>query len=209
MSNGKPQRRTDENGVVWIESPDRPRLRLLFGVALVAAMGAIGFWLSKPKPQPPPQPVAVEPPREVKPAPPAATPQPAPREPIERARRQVLEEHPLPPAEEPAPREVLVEQLPQGDGTDIDAYPRPGTKLLRAGIIVPDGYALPPGYLRHYQTTDDGEQLPPILMFHADVKPLGPDGQPVALPEDLVVPRGMAPPGMPVQWFEPPPPRRK
>ena len=33
---------------------------------------------------------------------------------------------------------------------------------------MPDDFELPEGYVRHYQTTDDGEQLPAILMFHPD-----------------------------------------
>jgi hypothetical protein len=79
----------------------------------------------------------------------------------------------------------------------IGVFPPAGTNPPKAGIIVPDGYQLPPGYVRHYQTTDDGKQLPPILMFHPDFHPVDDHGRPVPLPADRVVPPEMAPPGMP------------
>jgi hypothetical protein len=81
--------------------------------------------------------------------------------------------------------------------------------------MVPDDYELPPGYVRHYQTTDDGERLPPILMFHPDFQPVDDRGRPIPLPADRVVPPELAPPGMPrdvlavprteVPFVEPPP----
>ncbi len=92
-----------------------------------------------------------------------------------------------------------MEQLPRGDGTGIDAFPRPGTKPILRGLIVPDGFDLPPGYVRHTQATDDGQELPPILMFHPDYHPPG-----VTIPPDRIVPPELAPPGMPQQWLEVP-----
>ena len=88
--------------------------------------------------------------------------------------------------------------------TGLAVFPPPGTKPIKRGIIVPDGVELPPGYVRHYQTTDDGRQLPPILMFHPDYHPVDEDGNPIPLPEDRVVPQGMAPPGIPTQMLEVP-----
>ena len=85
----------------------------------------------------------------------------------------------------------------------IAAFPPPGTKPIKGGIIVPDGYVLPPGYVRHIQTTDDGEELPPILMFHPDFQPRDASGQPVPVPPDRIVPRELAPPGMPVKLLAP------
>ena len=32
----------------------------------------------------------------------------------------------------------------------------------------PEGYPLPDGYVRHYQATDDGQRIEPILMFAPD-----------------------------------------
>jgi hypothetical protein len=112
----------------------------------------------------------------------------------------------LPPAPPPEPEEdempleqheLHVTQLPPGDGTGIDAFPRPGTKPIQRGLIVPDGYELPPGFVRHHQTTDDGEQLPPILKFH-------PGHLPPGAPADRVVPPALAPRDMPQTWLEPP-----
>ncbi len=86
----------------------------------------------------------------------------------------------------------------------IAVFPPPGTKPIKRGIIVPENFELPPGYVRHYQTTDDGRMLPPILMFHPDYQPLDERGEPIPLPEDRVVPPEMAPPGMPVQTLDDP-----
>ncbi len=202
---------TDADGVVWIEDPAWRRLRPLLGVAAVVLLGIAGWWMLQPRPVPPP--VAAPQSERVAPAP----SQPAPPDPMQRAVRRALEPRPVvaqdrAPAPEPEPdaeREVTVEQLPPGDGTGIQAFPKPGTKPLKRGIIVPDGYTLPPGYVRHYQTTDDGEQLPPILMFHPDYRPLGPDGQPLPMPADRIVPQELAPSGMPVRMLEPPPVRKE
>jgi hypothetical protein len=60
----------------------------------------------------------------------------------------------------------------------------------------------PEGYVRHYQTTDDGRRLPPILMFHPDYEGVDAAGNPIALPEDRIVPPEMAPPGMPIERLE-------
>ena len=71
---------------------------------------------------------------------------------------------------------------------------------------MPDDFELPEGYVRHYQATDDGELLPPILMFHPDFEFFDENGQPIELPEDLIVPPELAPPGMPIVPLELPPP---
>lgn len=67
---------------------------------------------------------------------------------------------------------------------------------------MPEGFELPPGYVRHYQTTDDGRQLPAILMFHPDYEFVDERGAPVPLPEDRIVPPELAPPGLPIQMLE-------
>ena len=83
----------------------------------------------------------------------------------------------------------------------IGAFPPPGTDPPKAGVIVPDGVELPEGYVRHYQTTDDGQPLPPILMFHPDYTFTDEQGNPVAIPPDRVVPPELVPPGIPVQML--------
>jgi hypothetical protein len=86
----------------------------------------------------------------------------------------------------------------------IAAFPPPGTDPPKPGIIVPDDWTPPEGYVRHYQSTDDGEPLPPILMFHPDYDFTDADGRPVAIPPDRVVPPEMAPPGLPVEMLHVP-----
>jgi hypothetical protein len=83
----------------------------------------------------------------------------------------------------------------------IAAFPPPGTDPPKTGVIVPDGVELPEGYVRHYQTTDDGQPLPPILMFHPDYTFTDEQGNPVAIPPDRVVPPELVPPGIPVQML--------
>lgn len=121
----------------------------------------------------------------------------------------------------------VVQQKPEEAGQDVDTdtteegvsgialFPPPGTNPPKSGLIVPDDFDLPPGYVRHYQVTDDGKPLPPILMFHPDAELYDEEGNRIPLPPDLVVPPELAPPGFPkeilqvpeqnVPFFEPPP----
>jgi hypothetical protein len=116
------------------------------------------------------------------------------------------------PEVEPAdqPSEIYVNQIDPGPGerTGIHAFPPPGTKPIKGGILVPEGYQLPPGYVRHYQSTDDGEPVQAILLFHPDHQPRDAAGRPIPMPADRVVPPELAPPGMPVVVLEPPAVRR-
>jgi hypothetical protein len=192
------------DGVVRTRAPLRTRALTAVAVALIAVVGVAGWVVLRPAPDPgaPAGPSRSE---DRPPPPPAAMPR---RDPLERAMVKALQtaSEPPPPAVESAasdePKEITIDQLPRGDGTGIDAFPRPGTKPILRGLIVPDGYDLPPGYVRHYQTTDDGEQLPPILRFH-------PDRIPPGAPADGVVPPELAPKDMPQVWLEPPPPKSK
>jgi hypothetical protein len=86
----------------------------------------------------------------------------------------------------------------------IAAFPPPGTDPPKSGVIVPDDFELPEGYVRHFQTTDDGEPLPPILMFHPDYEFVDEQGMPIAIPPDRVVPPELVPPGFPVRMLEVP-----
>ncbi len=91
---------------------------------------------------------------------------------------------------------------PDQEHSGIKLFPAPGTKRIKAGIVVPEDFALPPGYVRHYQTTDKGQMLQAILMFHPDYEPLDAAGNPLPLPPDRVVPAEMAPPGLAIQKLE-------
>ena len=102
----------------------------------------------------------------------------------------------------PAPAAADGESADQPSG--IGLFPAPGTKPIKRGIVVPDGFELPEGYVRHYQATDDGTMLPAILMFHPDYQPVDATGHPVPVPENRVVPPELAPAGLAIQMLEPP-----
>lgn len=109
--------------------------------------------------------------------------------------------------DEPAQLESFARDLIQklraaGETGGIAVFPPPGTNPVKTGIIVPETFELPEGYVRYYQVTDDGRRLEPILMFSPDYEFLGDDGEPIALPEDGIVPPDMAPSGLPVRMLE-------
>jgi hypothetical protein len=108
----------------------------------------------------------------------------------------VKREGPEPPAPAAAPPPA-----PPAAARGIGLFPPPGTNPPKPGIIVPDNFELPPGYVRHNQTMDDGRELPPILMFHPDYDFLDEHGQRVAIPTDRVVPPEMAPAGLPIRML--------
>jgi hypothetical protein len=105
-------------------------------------------------------------------------------------------------------RDVIPYLRSRGETTGIAAFEPPGTDPPKAGIVVPDDFPLPEGYVRHYQADDDGNQLPPILMFHPDYEFVDEDGAPVALPESRVVPPELAPSGLPIRMLDVPTPAR-
>lgn len=90
----------------------------------------------------------------------------------------------------------------------IHAYPPPGTSPRLFGLVVPDGFELPKGYARHFQVTDDGQEVDPILVFAPDFEALDDEGRPIAIPENRVVPPRLAPPGLPIRIVEFPPKRK-
>src|SRR5262249_61004785 len=114
--------------------------------------------------------------------------------------RQRREERQLNRREKTEPR--FTENAP-GEHAGLGVFPPPGTKPVKRGIVVPDDFELPEGYVRHYQTTDDGRRLPPILMFHPDYAGVDASGKPVAIPEDRVVPPEMAPTRLPIRILDP------
>jgi hypothetical protein len=83
-------------------------------------------------------------------------------------------------------------------------FPPMGTQPIESGIIVPDGFELPPGYVRHYQVTDGGEQLRPILRYSPDFEFVDENGNVVREPSNDIVQPGDEPEGMPVELLEPP-----
>jgi hypothetical protein len=87
-------------------------------------------------------------------------------------------------------------------GTGMALFPPPGTDPPRSGILVPEDFPLPEGYVRHHQVTDDGEALPAILTFHPDYEWLDADGKPIEIPADRIVPPELAPPGLPIRMLE-------
>ena len=103
------------------------------------------------------------------------------------------------PGETPTMTEVITRLHDAGIHTGLGAFNPPGTKPPLVGLAVPEGFALPPGYVRHYQATDDGQRIEPILMFAPDYQPTTADGRPVPLPKDRVVPPELAPPGLPIR----------
>jgi hypothetical protein len=153
----------------WIAVPSIVALSLVVAVFVTATA-----WLEPGPPREGPNAAAVPPPRE---GPNAAAVPP-----------------PVDPAENVSPGPAVPAEGKGG----IAVFPPPGTEPLRRGLVVPDDFELPQGYVRHYQTTDDGERLPPILMFHPDYRPVGEDGSPIPLPADRVVPPELAPPGFPI-----------
>jgi hypothetical protein len=208
----------ERDGVKWSRAEGSPRLRLAVAV-LAVMLFAVAGWLYL-RPAHPQESLAEDEQRAPVGAPQAFEPRPpAPRE-ARPSQHQPSQQQPSPPrpapptmradaadtstAEETDPdagwQDVYLEQLPRGDGGGIDAFPRPGTKPILRGLIVPESFELPQGYVRHVQVTDDGRELPPILMFHPDYHPPG-----VTIPDNRVVPEDLAPPGMPHEWLTPPP----
>ena len=85
----------------------------------------------------------------------------------------------------------------------IAAFNPPGTSPPLEGLAVPVDFELPPGYVRHQQSHDDGTLIEPILMFAPDLVLRDAQGRVIPLPENRVVPREMAPPGLPLRWVQP------
>lgn len=183
-------------------------------LAAAVALACIALLVLFGRPPAPPPPGASEPPA---PAAADAEPEAAPAAPNDEAREPMARAEPASPpappaapaAREPAPE---AEAPPGEEGppllpSGIGLFPPPGTDPIKVGIVVPDDFELPEGFLRHYQVTDDGQELEPILLFHPDYELLDDAGQPIPLPPDRVVPPELAPPGMPIRTVVVPEPR--
>lgn len=107
---------------------------------------------------------------------------------------------------EPTMAELIEALNDAGVHEGIAAFNPPGTSPVLRGIAVPPEFVLPPGYVRHHQVTDQGEDIEPILMFAPDVQFFDEDGRPIAIPEDRVVPPELVPPGLPIRPIDVPDP---
>lgn len=105
---------------------------------------------------------------------------------------------PLPPSRDDAPFGFGK----PGEKSGIELFPAHGSKPTKVGIVVPDDFELPEGYVRHFQATDDGELLPAVLLFHPDYEWVDDAGNVIEMPADRVVPPELAPPGLPIQMLE-------
>ncbi len=114
----------------------------------------------------------------------------------------------VPPGQAPSMGEVIQRLNQAGIHTGLGAFNPPGTSPPLIGLAVPPDFPLPDGYVRHHQTTDDGQDIEPILMFAPDRTFYDGANRPIALPADRVVPPEWAPPGMPIRRIVVPPPLR-
>ncbi|HYC57196.1 MAG TPA: hypothetical protein VEL28_19855 [Candidatus Binatia bacterium] len=129
---------------------------------------------------------------------------PLPNEAGDAAAAQAAGRAPIPPSREGDAREYIEALRAAGETGGIAAYPPPGSSPPLSGNVVPEDYALPEGYVRHYQSTDGGKQLEPILMFSPDYDFFDENGNPVPIPKNRVVPPEMVPPDLPLRTLDVP-----
>jgi hypothetical protein len=97
--------------------------------------------------------------------------------------------------ERPTMAEVIDRLHQAGVYGGLGAFSPPGTRPPLVGLAVPEDFVLPEGYVRHYQATDDGQRIEPILMFSPDSPFLASTDH----AKDRVVPPELAPPGLPIR----------
>lgn len=106
----------------------------------------------------------------------------------------------LNPGEKPTMNEVIDRLRRAGVTTGVAAFNPPGTKPPMIGLAVPEDFVLPPGYVRHHQSTDDGQDIEPILMYAPDhPRFVDASRQPIGSTRDRIVPPEQAPPGLPLR----------
>jgi len=94
----------------------------------------------------------------------------------------------------------VIERLHQrGIYSGIGAFQPPGTSPPLVGLAVPEDFPLPKGYVRHHQSTDDGQPIEAILMFAPDFQLYDANNRPIPMPPSGVVPPELAPPGLPIR----------
>ena len=101
--------------------------------------------------------------------------------------------------ERPTMAEVIDRLHQAGVTGGLAAFSPPGTRPPLIGLAVPEDFPLPEGYVRHYQATDDGQRIEPILMFSPDHEFVDAMNRPIAIPKDRLVPPELAPPGLPIR----------
>lgn len=223
-----PKRASPAGGAAW-----GPSLGLL-AIAVGIVVGELAWWwTSSPSPAPvadanpaPASPPAALPPAASTPAPaasaplvaavstatPAPAPEPAAQPRIRRNREPGGDQTPdlsdyVNEGERPTMGQVIERLHQAGVHTGLGAFNPPGTRPPLVGLAVPEDFVLPEGYVRHYQATDDGQRIEPILMFAPDRPVLDASGRPIDVPKDRVVPPELAPPGLPIRRIALPAPR--
>lgn len=204
---GGQDERADADGVRTVATPRQARSRRAWaGAAVVALAAGAALWLalapapaarSRDAPGAGDDDARAAPPsvpRTVPGTPPPATgPRADPSDPAD------LANYIRPGDPEPTGAEVIDALHAAGVRTGIGAFNPPGTSPVLAGLAVPEGFALPPGYVRHHQVTDQGVPLEPILMFSPDFQLYDAQGRPLPMPANRVVPPEYAPPGLPLR----------
>jgi len=97
----------------------------------------------------------------------------------------------------PTMRDVIERLHQRGIYTGLGAFNPPGTSPPLTGLAVPEDFVLPKGYVRHHQSTDDGQPIEAILMFAPDFQLYDANNNPIPMPDNRVVPPELAPPGLP------------
>ena len=113
--------------------------------------------------------------------------------------------HFVPQGEAPSMAVVIGKLHEAGIHSGLGAFPPPGTSPPMRGLAVPEDFVLPRGYVRHYQATDDGQRIAPILMFSPDFSFYDAAGHRIDIPRNRVVPPELAPPGLPIRMIDLPP----
>ncbi|HEU5294764.1 MAG TPA: hypothetical protein VFU71_08235 [Burkholderiaceae bacterium] len=103
------------------------------------------------------------------------------------------------PGETPTMAEVIDRLHAAGIHSGLGAFSPPGTRPPLVGLAVPQDFAVPEGYVRHHQATDDGQRIEAVLMFSPDYQFVDAAGTPIAIPKDRVVPPELAPLGLPLR----------
>lgn len=106
----------------------------------------------------------------------------------------------------PKMEEVIERLHDAGIHSGLGAFNPPGTSPPMMGMAVPEDYVLPEGYVRHYQATDDGQRIEPILMYSPDFNFFDSAGRQIVIPDNRVVPDNMAPPGLVIRPIKIPEP---
>lgn len=204
--------RVDRDGLRISDSPDRrKRVWIFVGSVIALALGLAVAWsggedvAAVANATPAASPPAAAP---SGPAAPRAVPVPRATDEADAARSADAPPEPVAsePDAEPDSEPDFTLPIPGAEPTGIALFPKPGTDPPKVGILVPDDFELPPGFIRHHQATDDGQELAPILMFHPDFDFVDANGDPIELPESRVVPPELAPTGLEIELLELPEP---